>query len=136
MPYEYNYDWSYYGSGQQLHTNYAVPVYYGTKFFRIHNGIIYLDSICPIEDTHLVLEYKTTGLSDSGQTPIPELFRGAVSAYIEWKMALTKGKQNVMLLEREYKRQFKMVERIKRSSTLLEILRTVRSTKGQAVSKN
>jgi hypothetical protein len=136
LPYRFHYLWYYRGRGQTLFTDYAVPVYYGTKFFRIHNGIIYLDSICPIEQSQIVLEYKTTGVSNGGETPVPDLFRAAVSAYIEWKAALTKGANNVLILHQEYKRQFKLVERIKRSSTLLEILRAVRSSKGQAVSKN
>jgi hypothetical protein len=134
LGYNYTYSWYNISYGQQLHTHYSIPTYYGTRFFREHNGYLYLDSICPLEDTKIVLEYKTTGI-DEKQTIVPELYKQAVESYINWKFALTKSKNNVQLLEREYQRQYKNVEKIKRSSTLLEILRAVRSTKAQGMIK-
>lgn len=134
LPYNYSYNWHNIGYGQQLYTYYSIPAYYGTKFFREHGGYLYLDSICPLEDTKIVLEYKTTGI-DEKQTIVPEIYKLAVGAYIDWKFALYKSKQNVQLLEREYQRQYKNVRKIKNASTFLEILRAVRSTKAQGMLK-
>jgi hypothetical protein len=134
LPYNYSYSWYNIKYGQEFHTLYTIPAYYGAKFFREHNGYLYLDSTCPLEDTKIILEYKTIGI-DEKQTVVPELYRGAVSSFIDWKFALYKSKPNVQLLEREYQRQYKNVLKLKRSSTLLEILRAVRSTKGQGVIK-
>lgn len=134
LPYNYNYEWHNISHGQQLVTYYAIPAYYGTKFFRVHNGVIYLDSICPIENSYIVLEYKTTGL-DEKQTVVPELYKEAVSAYIDWKTALYKHTPSVQLFEREYQRQYKKISRLNHSSTILSILRAVRSTKAQGMLK-
>lgn len=134
LPYNYNYVWHNIRHGQQLVTHYATPAYYGTKFFRVHDGYIYLDSICPIEDSFIVLEYKTTGL-DEKQTVVPELYKEAVSAYIDWKVSMYKKPQMASLFEREYQRQYKKISRLTNSSTLLAILRAVRSTKAQGMLK-
>jgi hypothetical protein len=134
LPYNYNYAWHNIGHGQSLVTHYTTPAYYGTKFFRVHDGHIYLNSICPIENSFIVLEYKTTGV-DEKQTIVPELYKEAVSAYIDWKTSLYKEPQMARVFEREYQRQYKIISNIKNSSTLLAILRAVRSTKAQGIIK-
>lgn len=125
--YKKYYDWDIY-SGQELHTFYTIPAYYPRKFFKISGNRIWFDSLCPT-DTQVALEYKHTGLDDSGKTIIPELYVPCVEAYIKWQFALNRNDPNQDRLYMEYKRQYHLLTDVKTASTLDHIIRAMKSTK-------
>lgn len=74
-----------YYRGRLLEPMYTIPAYRSPGFFKISNGRMYLNSVCA--NNKIILQYKSTGVSDSGQTEIPYNLKDVIKYYIVWKNA-------------------------------------------------
>jgi len=83
------------------------PAYIGTGFFKIENGRIYLNSICGNYAEKVIMQYKSTGVSESGLTEVPLLLKPTILAYIQWQIELNanSGLGLIETKKREFMRQ-------------------------------
>lgn len=92
--------------GRMLGAMYTLPAYRSRGFFKIENGRIYLNSVCASDK--IVLQYKSTGVSDSGQTEIPIEMKDTILYGMVWKNAFfdrSSAISYVKMCEQEYIRQ-------------------------------
>ena len=95
---------------------YTLPAYRSKGFFKISNGRIYFNSVCA--NGQVILQYKSTGVSDSGQTEIPYNLKDVIKYYIVWKNAFFDNNTplaKVAMYKEEYNRKKDLI-------TLQEVL--------------
>jgi len=92
--------------GRLLGPMYTLPAYRSPGFFKIENGRIYLNSVCA--GSHVVLQYKSNGVSDAGQTEIPIEMEDTILSFMVWKDAFydkTNSLSYIQMCKEEYIRQ-------------------------------
>ncbi len=107
----YNWDNIYY-NGYYRDSMPTFPAYKSTGFFKIQNGRIYLNSVCSKYAGSVVMQYKSTGVSDCGMTEFPVILKSAIKAYILWQSELNNSKATLGQVEikrREFFRQKNLV---------------------------
>jgi len=105
-----------YYRGTMLDPIYTLPAYRSKGFFKISNGRIYFNSVCA--NGQVILQYKSTGVSDSGQTEIPYNLKDVIKYYIVWKNAFFDNNTplaKVAMYKEEYNRKKDLI-------TLQEVL--------------
>lgn len=83
------------------------PAYTPTGTYKIKNGRVYLNSVCGFYADKIILKYKSSGVSETGQTEVPALLKPTIKAYIQWQLELNNS-TSLGLTEAkrlEYKRQ-------------------------------
>lgn len=127
IPVGYNsyYYWdNIYHDGNLLRPIYTLPAYKSPGFFKIQNGRIYLKSVC--SSGQVVIQYKSTGVSDCGQTEIPYDMKDVVKHYVLWKSEFFDRNANgvkVRLYEEEYRRKKDLMTMQKVMSGVLDMLK-------------
>lgn len=125
------YYWSnIYYQGQELKPTYTIPAYYSTKFFKIERGRIWFNSITT-PNSKVVMDYNNTGENASGQTLVEDKYKSAIKSYIKWKRAMDKRDNSVVILQKDYEREFYNLFYLSVAPTLLSLQRTIRSNTGQ-----
>lgn len=128
IPTEYgttHYNWSNVcHNGTYLNPIYTIPAYKSTGYFKIQNGRIYLNSVCA--NGTVVMQYKSTGESEVGQTEIPLELKEVVKSYITWKNAFYEKNTRigiVQLYEMEYKRKKDLLAKESVLKSVLDMLK-------------
>ena len=87
------------------------PAYTTIGAYKIHNGRIYLSSTCGLYAEKIILKYKSSGVSETGQTEVPIILKAAIKAYIQWQIELNNPSSlsMVQIKWQEYKRQAKLL---------------------------
>ena len=59
----------------------------------------------------IILKYKSSGVSETGQTEVPIILKAAIKAYIQWQIELNNPSSlsMVQIKWQEYKRQAKLL---------------------------
>lgn len=102
------------------------PAYVSRGRFKIQNGRIYLDSICSRYADKVVLQYKSTGVSDSGKTEVPYILKPTIKAFIQWQIELNRDKPMPGMIDtkkREFLRQKNLVKSNDILKSILEMLK-------------
>lgn len=99
--------------------------------FRIdhQNRQIVFNSEISVDE--IILEYKSSGVSDDGSTCIPREYVPALKAYIHWQRKRYKDKESMgekERLKKEYYDAFEQLKNLELSFTLREYLDSTRST--------
>ena len=113
-----------YHNGNALKPVYTIPAYKSRGYFKIQNGRIYLNSVC--STGQVVLQYKSTGVSDSGQTQIPFNMKDIIKHYIVWKSAFFDKNTNIgqiKMYEEEFKRKKDLLVTQEVMSSILDMLK-------------
>jgi len=95
-----------YYNGRFIEPIYTIPAYRSPGFFKIENGRIFFNSVCA--NSKIALQYKSTGVSTSGQTVVPINLKEVIKYYIVWKNAFFDRNETlarVSLYEQEYNRK-------------------------------
>lgn len=96
------------------------PAYTAIGTYKIKNGRIYLNSLCGMYAEKIILKYKRSGVSETGQTEVPIMLKATIKAYIQWQVELNNPSSLSMIQIKfqEYRRQAKLL-------TSQEVLRGV-----------
>lgn len=121
------YDWDYIEyKNRYLEAIPTFPAYISRGRFKIQNGRIYLDSICAKYADKVVLQYKSTGMSESGKTEVPYILKPTIKAFIQWQIELNRDKPMLGMIDtkkREFLRQKNLVKSNDILKSILEMLK-------------
>jgi len=106
-----------YYQGRMFGAMYTLPAYRSSGFYKIENGRIYLNSVCA--GSQVVLQYKSSGISDSGQTEIPTEMEDVILYYMVWKNAFF-DRSSSMSYVRECKEEFLRQKDLLSMQTILQ----------------
>lgn len=107
-------------NGESLPEFMSIPAYRSKGFFKIENGRIYLNSVCA--GAKVVMQYKATGVSESGKTQVPHELQDVVLYYIVWKNAFFDKNSTERYIERCEKEYLRKKDLVAISVTLNSVL--------------
>ena len=102
------------------------PAYKSHGFFKIHNGRIYLNSVCGKYADSIVMQYKSTGVSETGRTEFPVILKSVIKAYVLWKSEMNNPRATLGQIEikrREYFREKNLVRDNEILAGMLDMLK-------------